>query len=114
MIAMVGKTLCFDAVIWFSLFCLYRGVSLVRNNIIFASPHGQGSWVEHNTDPKVREVAKAYFAALDVLTERQAKAFEKGVSTARVVRLPGAHHYVYLSNEADVLREMRAFLAGLH
>ena len=81
--------------------------------VIFASPHGQGSWVENNTDPEVRAAARAYSAALDVLTERQAKAFEKGVPTARVVRLPGAHHYVYLSNEADVLREMRAFLAGL-
>jgi hypothetical protein len=29
-----------------------------------------------------------------------------------VVRIPGAHH-VFLSNEADVLREMRAFIDGL-
>ena len=29
--------------------------------------------------------------------------------TAHVVVIPGAHHYVYLSNEADVLREMYAF-----
>ena len=28
--------------------------------------------------------------------------------------LPGADHYVFLSNEADVLREMRAFLARQH
>jgi len=47
------------------------------------------------------------------LTETQIKEFEKGVPTARVVRLRGANHYVYLSNEADVLREMRAFLHGL-
>jgi non-heme chloroperoxidase len=33
--------------------------------------------------------------------------------SARVVRLPGANHYVFLSNEADVLREMRAFLSRL-
>jgi hypothetical protein len=26
------------------------------------------------------------------------------------VKLPRANHYVFLSNEADVLREMRAFL----
>jgi hypothetical protein len=26
----------------------------------------------------------------------------------------GAHHYVYLSNQPDVLREMRAFLTSLH
>ena len=31
----------------------------------------------------------------------------------RVVVLPGAQHYVYLSNEPDVGREMRAFLTGL-
>jgi pimeloyl-ACP methyl ester carboxylesterase len=81
---------------------------------IFADPHGQGSWVDNNTDPHVRKAANAYSSALDVLTERQAKVFENGVPTARVVKLPGAHHYVYLSNEAEVLREMRAFLASLH
>jgi non-heme chloroperoxidase len=45
--------------------------------------------------------------------EAQAKAFEKGISSARVVRVPHANHYVFFSNEADVLREMRAFLADL-
>jgi hypothetical protein len=30
-----------------------------------------------------------------------------------VVRLRGADHYVYLSNEADVLREMKSFLSTL-
>jgi non-heme chloroperoxidase len=62
----------------------------------------------------VREAAKAYSAAVEALVDRQAKAFENAVPTARVVRLAGAHHYVFLSNEADVLREMRAFLTGLH
>ncbi len=32
---------------------------------------------------------------------------------ARVVTLPGANYCVYLSNQADVLREMRTFLAAL-
>src|SRR5208283_5386180 len=81
--------------------------------VIFGIPHGQGSWVDNSTDPKVSEAANAYSAALTALTERQAKAFENGVPTARVVWLRGAHHYVYLSNEADVLREMRSFLIGL-
>ncbi len=81
--------------------------------VIFGIPHGQGNWVENSTDPKVREAAKAYSAALTPLTESQAKAFEDGVPTARVVRLRGAHHYVYLSNEADVIREMRSFRSGL-
>ena len=43
----------------------------------------------------------------------QIAAFEKGVPSARVVRLPRANHYVYLSNEADVLREVNAFLTAL-
>jgi len=81
--------------------------------VIFGIPHGQGKWVDNSTDPKVCEAAKAYSAALTALTESQAKAFETGAPTAHVVRLPGAHHYVYLSNEADVLREMRSFLRGL-
>jgi non-heme chloroperoxidase len=54
--------------------------------------------------------AKAFSAAEPALTTRQAKAFEDGVPTAHVVRLRGADHYVYLSNEADVLREMKSFL----
>ncbi len=52
--------------------------------------------------------------ALVTLIERQEKAVEDGVPTAHVITVPGANHYIFLSNEADVLREMRAFLAGLH
>jgi pimeloyl-ACP methyl ester carboxylesterase len=81
--------------------------------MFFGIPHGLGSWVDNNTDPKVREPALAYTGALTPLTERQAKVVEDGVPTAHVVKLPGAHHYVYLSNEADVLREMRSFLGRL-
>ena len=55
----------------------------------------------------------AFEALLTADIEAQAKAFEKGVPSARVVRLAHANHYVFLSNEADVLREMRAFLASL-
>ena len=36
-----------------------------------------------------------------------------GVSTARIVELPRANLYMFLSNEADVLREVRAFAAKL-
>lgn len=80
---------------------------------IFANPHGQGRWVDTSSDPKVIEEAKAYSAALTPLTERQIKAFEQGVPKARVVQLSGAHHYIYLSNEADVLPEIKEFVRGL-
>jgi pimeloyl-ACP methyl ester carboxylesterase len=81
--------------------------------VIFALPHSQAKWVNDSTDPKVREAAKAFSAVEVALTTRQAKAFEEGVPTAHVVRLPGADHYVYLSNEADVLREMKSFFSTL-
>ena len=32
-----------------------------------------------------------------------------GVPTARIVELAGSNLYMFLSNEADVLREVRAF-----
>jgi pimeloyl-ACP methyl ester carboxylesterase len=50
---------------------------------------------------------------MTALIERQTKSIEDGVPSARVVRLPDAHHYLFLSNEAEVLREMRAFLGRL-
>jgi hypothetical protein len=37
-----------------------------------------------------------------------------GVPKARVVELAGANHYVFLSNEPEMLREIRLFLADLH
>ncbi|HZD50083.1 MAG TPA: alpha/beta hydrolase [Silvibacterium sp.] len=82
--------------------------------VIFANPHSLGTWVDDNADPSVRAAAEAYSAALGPLTEKQEKAVQDGVPTAHVVTLPNAHHYLFLSNEADVLREMRVFLVGLH
>jgi pimeloyl-ACP methyl ester carboxylesterase len=81
---------------------------------VFADPHSLGKWVDNSTDPKVSEAAKAYSVVLSALTTRQADAFKRGVPTAHVVRIPGANHYVYLSNEADVLREMKSFLNTLN
>jgi non-heme chloroperoxidase len=81
--------------------------------VLFALPRGLGRWIDSSTDPKVREQAEAYAAALTPLTARQARQIEDEVPTARVVKLPGAHHYIYLSHEAEVIREMRAFLGRL-
>ena len=36
-----------------------------------------------------------------------------GVPSARIVELPGANLYMFLSNEADIIRELRAFAATL-
>jgi non-heme chloroperoxidase len=82
--------------------------------LIFSNPHSQGAWVESSTDASVRAGADAYSAALAALTDRQEKAVKDAVPAAHVVTLPGANHFVFLSNPADVLREIRGFLAGLN
>jgi len=82
--------------------------------VIFANPHTLRAWVENNKDPDIRQAAKAYSAVLGALVTKQENAIKNGVPMARMVTLPDADHYVYLSNQADVLRGTHAFLAGLH
>lgn len=84
----------------------------VRSLVIFANPHRLGTWLEGNTDATLRTAAKSYLSALNALTERQEKAVKDGVPTAHVISLPAAHH-VFLSNEADVIREIQNFLNTL-
>jgi pimeloyl-ACP methyl ester carboxylesterase len=43
----------------------------------------------------------------------QANAFEAGNPSAHIVRLAYANHYVFRSNESEVVREMTAFMDGL-
>jgi pimeloyl-ACP methyl ester carboxylesterase len=45
--------------------------------------------------------------------EVQVQAFAAALPTARVVRMPHANHYVFNSNEADVTRELDAFIEQL-
>jgi non-heme chloroperoxidase len=40
--------------------------------------------------------------------------YEMQSPSARVVRIANANHYIWRSNEADVIREMNAFMDGLH
>jgi hypothetical protein len=47
------------------------------------------------------------------MMEALAKGFQEGMPSAHVVRLQHANHYIFRSNEADVLREMRAFMSSL-
>ena len=75
---------------------------------IFAIPHDPGLFAKKDV------VALETFEASDTAsTEAQAKAFETGVRSAHVARLRHANHAIYMSNEAEVLREMRAFIKGL-
>jgi len=76
---------------------------------IFALPHDFGPTFLKD-DPAGRFTAEAKDLAN---TGAQAKAFEDGIPSARVVRLAHANHYVFQSNEADVLREINDFVGKL-
>ena len=69
--------------------------------------------VPRRVAPTATDAEKAQSAQFDKATSAQADAFEKGVPTARVVRVGNAGHYVHLTNEADVLREIDAFIGSL-
>ena len=79
---------------------------------LFALPHLPERWIRESNDPSVQKASRAFFATIDALTEKQARAIERSVPTARVVRVPGSHH-IFLSNESDVRREMREFIDRL-
>jgi pimeloyl-ACP methyl ester carboxylesterase len=70
---------------------------------IFASPHDTGAEMP---DPAFERFDEA-------IAEWQASQFERGVPGARVLRWPRVSHFFFLTHEADVVREIRAFLAGL-
>ena len=72
---------------------------------IYSLPHERGI-----TDSAKRAEADAQDLAFQ---GAMAKAFEKGLPSARVIWLAHAEHFVFRSNEADVLREMNAFIDGL-
>ncbi len=75
---------------------------------IFADPHNLGQF--DAGDPAARQkLILDDFAR----TTAQADAFQAGIPGSRVVRIPNASHMIFESNEADVLREMNAFMGKL-
>ncbi|HET9030461.1 MAG TPA: alpha/beta hydrolase [Candidatus Aquilonibacter sp.] len=49
----------------------------------------------------------------NTFTKKQIQAFKKGQPNAKVVVLPNADHFVYISNTAEVLHDIDAFIASL-
>ena len=79
---------------------------------IFAIPLSLGPWLDYITDPSVRAAVSAYSSVFEALTRKQENAIRAAVPSARVISLPGASHVVFMSNEADVLRQVKTFLAA--
>ena len=81
--------------------------------VVFAVPHIPEPWMRSAANPEVRNAAASYFAKIDSLAARQAEAIESAVPEVRVIRHRGMH-YIFLSNEPDVLDDIDGFLKGLN
>jgi pimeloyl-ACP methyl ester carboxylesterase len=64
------------------------------------------------SDAERARLFQLYAAGRGMLEKWQAD-LRAGVPHARIVELPGANLYMFLSHEADVIRELRAFAASL-
>lgn len=61
-------------------------------------------------DSANRAKARAFFDAFAPWAAGERDRFSREMTRRRVVQIHGAHHYVFMSNEAQVIREMKAFL----
>lgn len=73
---------------------------------IYASPHDYGSCKTGDQTPTSDK-------AFEANNLQQIHAFEPGLPTARVVRISGANHYIFISNHSEVLKQIQDFLTGL-
>lgn len=66
-------------------------------------------------DAEERAAMKQVYAVAQARRNRHIRDFQSGVPAARMIELPGANTYAWLSksNKADVLRELRGFVEGL-
>ena len=60
-----------------------------------------------------RATVIAFGRATQAVFDRWSANLKRGVPGARIVNLPGATHYLWMTRQDDVLREIRAFVAGL-
>jgi non-heme chloroperoxidase len=70
------------------------------------------TWVK-GENPAMLAALNEEYPLLLAARKEQMTEFQSGVAHSRVVELPGANHYVFLSNESDVLHELHDFLNAL-
>jgi non-heme chloroperoxidase len=73
-----------------------------------------GIRAHHVTDPGERMIVEAVYGTYVGMTKNRIRRINVAKAGARVIELWGASHFVFLSNEEEVLRGMRDFLGVLH
>ena len=84
----------------------------VDNPVIVAILDGQQKYTHINV-PVLAIFNVPHSPAFLRTMENLAHAFETHVPNARIVRIPNADHYLFRTNEADVLRDMNDFISNL-
>jgi len=91
-----------------------RDYSKIRVPILAFFPVIGGNTKYQPKNDEERAAIKAFDDATTVYVDRYKENLQKASGGVRMVELQHAEHYVFLSNEADVLQETRAFLAKLN
>jgi non-heme chloroperoxidase len=86
----------------------YTGPIAVPILAIFAAPHDWKDDFGSNAAANAAAQAAEYKD-----TMKQIQAFKQDLPNAKVVRIPNANHYVFLSNRDEVIRDVNAFLKSL-
>jgi pimeloyl-ACP methyl ester carboxylesterase len=74
---------------------------------IFASPHDRGPRIPIGPEKSAADARDS------IRVDAKVRRIKRGIPSATIFLVPHANHYVFLSNESDVVREVKAFIAGL-
>lgn len=83
---------------------------------IFATPGSPESMMEFwydRDDPQIRATVAKLFALQEEFRRQQIEYFRNGIANATVLELKDADHWIFVSNEQDVLDAIGSFVAGL-
>jgi non-heme chloroperoxidase len=83
------------------------------NPVVIAVLDGQQKYT-HIDVPVLAMFNVPHTPAFLRLAQNQAEAFKSQVPGAYVVLVPNTDHYLFRTNEADVVREINEFVGGLH
>jgi hypothetical protein len=64
-------------------------------------------------DASDRAAIEAVYRANASYSRRRMQSLLTANAAVRIIEMPGANHHVFITNEAEVLRELEAFLGGL-
>ena len=88
-----------------------RSAASVLRVVLVLLPKPETDYQPKNEDE--RAVIEQVAARGDVIIGRWIAKVKRGVPDARVVYVPRGGHYLWATKEADVVREIHAFIAAL-